>query len=107
MNVFFSAGMQGQLDLQCSLKRLVVADLMPGLVNAVMLLRCDSLDREEGEAIGVARLKASDHTGVQMKIDPTTLIKCSVAGSVNIILFGFGEDTYQHINPSQVFYEYI
>lgn len=61
--------MQGQLDLQCSLKRLVVADLMPGLVNAVMLLRCDSLDREEegGEgsnATSVARLQASDHTGI-------------------------------------------
>ena len=65
-------GLQGQLDYLSYPERLLVRDIVPGMFNATMMLRCDEWvgqGKEPGQPLAlqgrssVGTLRASDHTG--------------------------------------------
>lgn len=68
---------QGKLDFQCYPERLLIKDVIPGMVNAVLMVRCDCFpsytmsisDDNEDDSLGENShssfiLHVSDDTGI-------------------------------------------
>ena len=117
--------MQGKLDFQSYPERLCVADVVPGMVNAMMLLICDGvrdgigegermeceLDRMEHDEIAEDAIlfNCSDHTGKFLFVHICDVIWAQLnlwAGSIDIVFKGFGQKLW-HIYPSQVLYMFV